>query len=135
MGQPVPEDALADWEVVDAFLAASRGGDLARLLDLLAPDVLVTADAAATGMGTPERIAGRQEVGRFFDGAAKAALPAFVDDRPGAAWVHRGEAKVAFDFTVVRGMVTHIRFRADPPVLARVRRRRGAEPVDRGAPA
>ncbi len=135
VGQPVPEDALADWEVVDAFLAASRGGDLARLLDLLAPDVLVTADAAATGMGTPERIAGRQEVGRFFDGAAKAALPAFVGDRPGAAWVHRGEVKVAFDFTVVRGMVTHIEFRADPAVLARVRRRRGGDPVDRGAPA
>ncbi len=135
VGQPVPEDALADWEVVDAFLAASRGGDLARLLDLLAPDVLVTADAAATGMGTPERIAGRQEVGRFFDGAAKAALPAFVGDRPGAAWVHRDEVRVAFDFTVVRGMVTHIEFRADPAVLARVRRRRGGDPVDRGAPA
>ena len=134
VGQPVPEDALADWEVVDAFLAASRGGDLARLLDLLAPDVVVTGDTAAVAMGTPERVAGRQQVARFFDGAAKAALPAFVDDRPGAAWVHRGEARVAFDFTVVQGVVTRIEFRADPSVLARVHRRAGEDLVDRGAP-
>ena len=135
VGQPVLEDALADWEVVDAFLAAARGGDLARLLDLLAPDVVVTGDAAAAAMGTPERIAGRQEVARFFDGAAKAALPAYLDDRPGAAWIHRGEVRVAFDFTVVQGRVTRIGFRADPAVLARVHRRTGEDRVDRGAPA
>jgi RNA polymerase sigma-70 factor (ECF subfamily) len=129
--QPAPEDALADWEVVDAFLSAARGGDLSRLLELLAPDVVVTGDAAAVSMGTPEQIAGREVVAAFFDGAAKAALPVFVEDRPGAAWVQRGEAKVAFDFTVVGGAVTRIAFRADPVVLAGVRARRGDSPVDR----
>ena len=132
--QPAPEDALADWEVVDAFLAAARGGDVSRLLDVLAPDVLVTGDAAAVAMGTPERIAGRQEVAQFFNGAAKAALPVFVEGRPGAAWVHRGEARVVFDVTVVDGLVTRIAFRAEPSVLAGVTARRGDEPVDRGAP-
>ena len=83
VAQPAPEDALADWEVVDAFLAAARGGDLDRLLDLLAPDVVVTGDAAAVAMGTPERIAGRQDVAAFFDGAAKAA----------AAGLRRGPAR------------------------------------------
>lgn len=130
--QPVPEDALADWEVVDAFLAAARGGDLNRLLDLLAPDVLVAGDAAAVAMGTPERIAGRHDVAQFFNGAAKAALPVFVEDRPGAAWVHLGETKVVFDFIVVEGAVTRIQFRAEPAVLAGVRRRRADEPVDTG---
>ena len=133
--QPAPEDALADWEVVDAFLAASRGGDFARLLGLLAPDVVVTADAAAVALGTPEHIAGRHEVAQFFDGAAKAALPVFVADRPGAAWVHRGEARVAFDFTVRHGVVTRIQFRAEPTVLAGVRSRKRERPADRGAPA
>lgn len=131
--QPAPEEALADWAVVDAFLAAARGGELSRLLDLLAPHVLVTGDAAAAALGTPERIAGRQEVARFFDGAAKAALPVFVEDRPGAAWVHRGDARVAFDFTVVDGRVTRIEFRAEAAVLARVRARAGGQPVDGGA--
>ena len=129
---PAPEDALARWEVVDAFLSASRGGDLGRLLELLAPDVIVTGDDAAVTMGTPARIAGRHDVAEFFDGAAKAALPFFVQDRPGAAWVHRGEARVAFDFTVIDGRVTAIEFRADPLVLAALRARDGEHSVDRG---
>ena len=62
-----------------------------------------------------------------------AALPVFVEDRPGAAWVHRGEARVAFDFTVVDGVVTRIEFRAEPRVLAVGQSRKGADPVDRGA--
>ncbi len=132
--QPARDDALADWEVVDAFLAAARGGHFGRLLGLLAPDVVVTGDAAAVAMGTPERLSGRVEVAHFFDGAAKAALPVFVERRPGAAWVHRGEARVAFDFSVVDGVVTRIAFRAEPAVLAGVRGRDGEEPVDRGAP-
>ena len=133
--QPAPEDALDDWEVVDAFLAAAREGDFARLLSLLAPDVVVTGDPAAVAAGTPERVAGRDEVASFFDGAARAALPVFVGTRPGAAWVHRGEARVTFDFTVVDGVVAGIAFRADPSVLAAVRTRRGGRPVDRGAPS
>jgi len=125
VGQPAPEDALAEWEVVDAFLAAAKGGDLGRLLELLAPGVVVLGDPAAVSLGTPERIAGRAEVAEFFNGAAKAAVGVFVGDRPGAAWLHRGEVKVAFDFTVVDDLVTRIDFRADPAVLARVRVRRG----------
>ncbi len=130
--QPAPEDALADWQVVDAFLAAARGGDVGRLLDLLAPDVVVTGDAAAVALGTPERIAGHAEVAQFFDGAARGALPVFVGGRPGAAWVHRGETRVAFDFTVVAGVVARIEFRAEPALLGRVRARRGALPVGGG---
>ena len=134
VAQPASEDALADWEVVDAFLAAARGGDLGRLLELLAPDVVVTGDAAAVALGTPERLTGRQDVAAFFDGAAKAALPVLVQGRPGAAWVQRGRARVAFDFSVADGLVTRIEFRAEPAVLAGVLARRGPEPVERGAP-
>jgi RNA polymerase sigma-70 factor (ECF subfamily) len=126
--QPAPEDALADWEVVDAFLAAAREGEFERLLDLLAPDAVVTGDALAVAAGTPERIAGRQAVAQFFDGAARSALPVFVEDRPGAAWFLRGTARVAFDFVVEGSRVVRIAFRADPAVLAGVRARRGELP-------
>ena len=132
--QPAPEDALADWEVVDAFLAAARRGDFSRLLGLLAPEVVVTGDPAAVAMGTPERLAGRKEVAGFFDGAAKAAFPVLIDNRPGAAWMYRGAARVAFDFTVVEGVVTRIEFRAEPDVLASIRPRRGEATMDREAP-
>ncbi|WP_179468586.1 sigma-70 family RNA polymerase sigma factor [Mycolicibacterium vinylchloridicum] len=123
-----PEDALADWEVVDAFMTAAREGDFARLLQLLAPDVSVSADAAASMLGTPAHMEGRDDVANFFNGAAAAAFPVFVEGRPGSAWIHRGEVKVAFDFTIEAGRVRHLRFRAEADVLAGVRRREGADP-------
>ncbi len=123
------EGTPADWQVVDAFLAAARGGDLARLLRLLAPDVVVTADAAAVATGTPERLDGRQAVASMFSGAARAALSVFVGERPGAAWFHRGAPRVLFDITVEDGVVTAIVFRADPDVLARIVRRTDGRPV------
>src|SRR3712207_9253494 len=66
--QPSSEDALADWEVVDAFMDAARGGDFERLLQLLAPDAVVGADEAAILVGTPAGIQGRDEVATFFNG-------------------------------------------------------------------
>jgi len=123
--RPRPEDSLADWEVVDAFMAAAKGGDLARLLRLLTPDAAVTADDSAVLVGTPRQIVGRDEVAAFFNGSAAAALPVYVGDRPGAAWFHLGAAKVVFDFTVTDGLVHALTFRAAQDVLARVVRREG----------
>lgn len=114
-----------DSEVVDAFMAAARGGDVARLLRLLAPDAEVGADEAARLIGTPIHLVGRREVAEFFDGAAHAALPVLVEGRPAAAWFHRGVAQVVFDVTVRGGLVSRITFRADPAVLAQVVRRDG----------
>jgi hypothetical protein len=113
----------ADWAVVDAFMTAAREGEFERLLALLAPDAESAADAAAVLTGTPERLTGAFEVARMFNGGATSALPVFVGERPGAAWFLRGEAKVAFDFTVTDGRVSRIDFRADPQVLAGLRRR------------
>ncbi len=120
---PAADDHLTDWAVVDAFLAAARNGEFERLLELLAPGVVVLGDAAAITMGTPERLSGREEVATFFNGAAKAALSVFIGERPGAAWFHQGTAKVAFDFTISDGLVQSIVFRADPAVLGQVQRR------------
>lgn len=124
--QPALEDRLAEWEVVDAFMAAAREGSFDRLIGLLAPDVGVDADRAAVLAGTPERIEGRQNVAEFFNGSAHAALAVYFGDRPGAAWFHRGQAMVLFDFTITRGVVSHITFRAAPEALERVTRRVGA---------
>jgi hypothetical protein len=126
VAQPTEPDHRADWAVVDAFLAAARRGEFERLLELLAPGAVVAGDEAAVALGTPSRIAGRRQVAEFFDGAAKAARPVLVGDRPGAAWFHRGAARVVFDFTVVDGVVQRIDFRADDDVLAQVTLRRGA---------
>ncbi|MEH0111366.1 sigma-70 family RNA polymerase sigma factor [Tersicoccus sp. MR15.9] len=121
------EHRPAAWEVVDAFMAAAREGELARLVALLAPDARITADEPAVAAGTPELVEGRDAVAAFFNGSARAALPVFVGDGAGSAWYHRGRAAVFFDFTVLDGRVREITFRADGAVLARVRRRRGAD--------
>jgi RNA polymerase sigma factor (sigma-70 family) len=49
----VPSEADPDSrrKVVEAFLAASRGGDFQALLSLLDPDVVLRADPAAVAMG------------------------------------------------------------------------------------
>ncbi|NYE38943.1 RNA polymerase sigma-70 factor (ECF subfamily) [Nocardioides cavernae] len=125
VAQPASEDALADWEVVDAFMAAARGGDFERLLQLLAPDAVVGADEAAVLAGTPSSIEGRDEVATFFNGSAQAAMAVFVGERPASAWFHRGAAAVVFDFTIDDGRVAGITFRAEPDVLAQVVRREG----------
>ena len=120
IAQPAAEDSRPDWQLVDAFLAAARGGNLARLLELLAPDVVVTGDPDAVGLGTPSRIDGAEQVATFFSGAAKAALPVLFDERPGAAWFLQGQAKVVFDFQLADGAVCGIVFRAALDVLARI---------------
>jgi RNA polymerase sigma factor (sigma-70 family) len=125
--QPAAEDHQANWELVDAFLAAAQHGDFARLMRLLAPDAVVVGDEAAVLAGTPTRIDGRRGVARMFNGAAKAALPVFIDDRPAAAWFHLGQARVAFDFTITDGLIHRIDLRADAQTLARITRRAGHE--------
>jgi RNA polymerase sigma-70 factor (ECF subfamily) len=129
VAQPTSEEGRADWQVVDAFLAAAREGDFTRLMELLAPEVVVVGDPAAVATGTPARLKGRDAVAAMFDGAAKSALPVFVGHRPGAAWYLRGKAKVLFDFTVEDGHVVRIDFRAEPAALASVTRRRGPDPA------
>lgn len=130
VGARLPDGPPADWEVVDAFLDAAKGGDFARLLHLLAPDVVVSADQAAIATGTPARLEGRDAVAAMFDGGARAALPVFVEGRAGAAWFHQGAARVAFDFTVRDGQVTGIVFRAAPETIAAVARRQGSQVVE-----
>ncbi len=114
---PEPNPDLARRrEVVAAFFAASREGDLSRLLSVLDPDVVVRPDAAALEMGSPA-MAGADTVARFFDGGAAAARQMLIDGTPGAVWSHRGKVMVAFEFTVREGRVVAIDLHGDPALL------------------
>lgn len=98
-------------EVVDAFLDAARGGDLPKLLSLLAPGVQTHADAVGTAMGADVRV-GREAVADRFNGA-RGAMAVTIDGWASAAWVHHRDVKVAFLFTVVDGLITDIDMVAD----------------------
>jgi hypothetical protein len=119
--QPEERPGVGDREVVDAFLAASRGGDFERLLALLDPGAVVRADAAAVRMGSDAIVSGAQAVAETFAGRARAAQPAMVDGAAGLAWLHGGDPKVAFGFTIVDGRITEIELLADPDVLSAAR--------------
>jgi RNA polymerase sigma-70 factor (ECF subfamily) len=138
--QGLPEPVVAQAaraesrRVVDAFLSAAHGGDLATLLSLLAPDVVMRADLVGQQMGTAPVYEGAAAVAGRFNGA-KGAAPVTIDGDLGAAWIHAGAIKVAFVFQVEDGLVREIEAIADPDVVAtmdvvRVRRSRAR----RGAP-
>lgn len=118
-------DRARQRRVVEAFLAASRAGDFAALLELLDPDVVMRADSAAAAMGPAALVQGRSRVAEIFNGAARAARLAILGldgaggvGEVGAVWTLRGEPKVAFSFTVVGERVTGIELIADPEWLA-----------------
>jgi RNA polymerase sigma-70 factor (ECF subfamily) len=115
-GVPDP-DRSRQREVVDAFLAASRGGDFEALLALLDPEVVVRADDAAVRMGAAPEVRGVDAVAGTFAGRARAAEPALLDGVPGLVWVEGGRPRVAFAFTVVDRKVAVIELVANPERL------------------
>jgi RNA polymerase sigma-70 factor (ECF subfamily) len=106
--------------VVEAFLAASRGGDFQALLALLDPDVVMRSDAAAVLMGAQAEVRGQRAVAEQFAGRAKVAKPALVDGAVGLVWAPGGQPRVVFGITVVRGKIAGIELVADPERLGRL---------------
>jgi RNA polymerase sigma factor (sigma-70 family) len=112
-----PARRAENRRVVGAFLAAARGGDLATLLLLLAPDAVMRADLVGQRMGTDPVYDGAPAVAARFDGV-KGAMPVTIDGDLGGAWIVAGMVKVAFAFHVDAGLVREIELIADPDVLA-----------------
>jgi len=113
----IEADRARQRAVVDAFLAASRGGDFDALLALLDPDVVLRADAAATQMGATEA-SGVAAVAETFAGRAKAAQPALVDDEVALVWAQDGVPRVVFALTILDGRIGEINMVADPERIA-----------------
>ncbi|MGY1742406.1 MULTISPECIES: sigma-70 family RNA polymerase sigma factor [unclassified Blastococcus] len=112
-----PADLRRRQEVVRAFLAAARGGDLAGLLRVLDPGVVLRADGAIPALGGVDRLRGRDAVARAFLGAARAARAALVDGAPGAVFTPDGRVRGALEFVVTGGTVTAVEVVSDPAVL------------------
>jgi RNA polymerase sigma factor (sigma-70 family) len=106
--------------VVDAFLAASRGGDFEALLAVLDPDVVLRADTAAVRTGAEPEVRGAAAVAGTFAGRARAARPALLGGAIGAVWMSGGQPRVAFAFTIDGDTIVGIDIVADPDELARL---------------
>ena len=122
--QGVPEPTVSQasraekQRVVDAFLTAARGGELAMLLSLLAPDAVMRADLVGQSMGTDPTYEGAEAVAARFNGT-RGATPVTIDGDLGAAWIQAGSTKVAFVFHLDEASLVHeVELIADPDVLA-----------------
>ncbi|MBV8789416.1 MAG: sigma-70 family RNA polymerase sigma factor [Mycobacterium sp.] len=83
--------------VVTAFLAASRGGDIATLLELLAPEVVRRVDRALVPDDVPTEVRGAGEVAqetRRFARRAATGVVMLIDGAPGIVLAPRGRAQV-----------------------------------------
>ncbi|MGH3759004.1 sigma factor-like helix-turn-helix DNA-binding protein [Actinophytocola sp.] len=117
-GADTAPDTTRQREVVDAFLAASRGGDFQALLSLLDPDIVLRAGSATVRMGADAEVRGADAVARTFAGRARGARTALVDGEPGAVWAVGGTPRVVFTVPIARHRIIAIETHADPELLA-----------------
>jgi RNA polymerase sigma-70 factor (ECF subfamily) len=121
-GTPTPDATLAEqWELVDAFLAAARDGDFDALLKVLDPDVVLRADAGATGLGGSRTERGAQAVASgavTFNTLGYVARRALVNGAPGVVTFAGERPFAVLGFTVAGGRIVEMNILSDP---ARIR--------------
>jgi hypothetical protein len=119
---PPDADLTRQRAVVDAFLAAARGGDFDALLAVLDPDVVLRSDRAALPGGSVV-VRGAAAVARqalSFSRFAPFARPVLVNGTAGIVAVPGGRPFAVLGFTVRRGKVVEILILADPERLRRL---------------
>jgi RNA polymerase sigma factor (sigma-70 family) len=119
-GAAPPTDPARQRELVNAFLAASRGGDFGALVSMLDPGVVLRSDRSAVQSGASEEVRGAAAVAETFSGRARAARRALLDGAPGAVWSQGGRPRVVFSFTINRGRIVAIDLLADPERLTQL---------------
>jgi RNA polymerase sigma-70 factor (ECF subfamily) len=104
-------------EVVEAFLAALRGGNFEGLLAVLDPDLVVRADMP----GAPGEIRGAAVWAKgavAYGHMARVVRPALVNGAIGLVMAPRGRLSRALTFTIANGRITAIEVIGNPARLA-----------------
>jgi RNA polymerase sigma-70 factor (ECF subfamily) len=118
----VPDaDLTAQWEVVEAFLAAARGGDFDALVAVLDPDVVLRADGGVTGPS--QHVRGAETVARqalLWSRVDLTMRRALVNGAAGMVTFLRGRPFSIAAVTVRDGRIAEIDFLADPERIARL---------------
>ena len=107
-------DLARQREVVNAFLAASRGGNFEALLAVLDPDIVMRGDQVAASIGGSAEIRGAASVAQLFVGRARGARPALVDGAVGLIVAPRSRLFLVHKLTIVDGKIAEINTIADP---------------------
>jgi len=120
---PVPDgDLSAQWEVVEAFLAAARNGDFEGLVAVLDPDVVLRADGGDLA-GLTRYIRGAETVATQASMWSRVALDmrrALVNGTPGFVSTRDGQPFSVAAVTISGGRIVEIDILADPERLAKL---------------
>jgi len=119
---PDPDADLAvQRPVVDAFLAATRTGDLDALMRILDPHVILRMDGGGRGPLARAPVHGAAAVmqqASFFGGRFSAlARPVVVNGAAGVVLDAPGYGRIVAGFTIVGGRITAIDLIGDPTKL------------------
>jgi RNA polymerase sigma-70 factor (ECF subfamily) len=120
-GKATPDEAelAGNRSIVSAFLTASRTGDLSGLLALLAPDVVMHADAAAMRLGAiPPSTRGADAVAQAFAGRARNAQVGLIDGAVGVIIAPDGNLRLVLEVTIRDGRIVEISSVANKDTLA-----------------
>jgi RNA polymerase sigma factor (sigma-70 family) len=122
---PQPDrDVARQRRVVDAFLAAARGGDFEALLQVLDPDVIFRMDLGPASRIAHRPIAGADAVARQVLASAPRfahlAQPVLVNGEAGALFGPREKPIAVIGFTIAGGRVAALNLIADAAKLQRL---------------
>lgn len=105
-------------ELVEAFLQASRAGDLQALLRVLGAEVVFRADPAAAKLGAQSEARGADAVAKLFLGRARAARLTLIDGELGLRVVPQGKLLLVLALTLEGDRITEVEAVAERRSLA-----------------
>jgi RNA polymerase sigma-70 factor (ECF subfamily) len=119
---PIPDaDLSAQWEVVEAFLAAARDGDFDALVAVLDPDVVLRADGGLTGLTQylqgAETVAGQALMWSRVDLTMRRAL---INGAAGMVTFLHGQPFSIAAVTIRNGKIAELDFLTDPERIAQL---------------
>jgi RNA polymerase sigma factor (sigma-70 family) len=106
-----PTRSAEHLKIVEAFLDASRGGDIRMLLDLLAPEVVRRVDRELVPDDVPTELRGAKQVAeetRRFALRARAGVVVLVNGVPGIAIAPAGHVEALLQIGIEDGRITNI---------------------------
>jgi len=131
-GSPWPStDAAEHRRVVEAFASAAATGDLAALIRVLDPDVVLVSDGGGLVTSARKPVLGPDRVARFLLGTLAKQQPGDQIDRvvvngaPGFAVYQQGELVTVVSVTVASGRVSRLDLVRAPGKLHRPAGTRG----------
>ena len=121
-GAPAAPDVQKDRhrEIVEAFLAAARAGDLEGLLAVLDPDAVLRIDAATSESGTERELTGPSMWAKQFIAMSRGlrfVQPALINGSVGLIFAPGGKLSRVLTFTFKNARVTRAEVIGDPARL------------------